>query len=85
MFLRLLQFIGIMVTAFLLVSRPQNFASRDRCFSNGSRDSSKEMDKAKQELSVFTADYFSVDCPKLKPRLVQAKEDKTQCTNQKST
>ena len=52
----------------MLVPRPQNFASRDRCFWDGSRDASEEMDKAIQELSVFTADYFSVDCQKLKPR-----------------
>ena len=29
----------------MLVSRPQNFASRDRCFWDGSRDASEEMDK----------------------------------------
>ena len=56
----------------MLVPRPQNFASRDRCFWDGSRDASEEMDKAIQELSVFTADYFSVDCQKLKPRPVQS-------------
>ena len=51
--------------SLLLVSRPQNFASRDRCFSDGSRDASEEILK-----------YSN---------LVQAKVDKTQCTNHKST
>ena len=32
----------------------------------------KWIKKAIQELSIFTADYFSVDCQKLKPRLGQS-------------